>query len=206
MTSQPKYNCKFRGDICREDRENRNGYRAVTLWFTGLSGAGKSTIAHAVEKRLFDQGANVYAFDGDNVRHGLCGDLTFSPEDRAENIRRIAEMTKLFMDAGTICLCAFITPRHEVQQRLRSMHQIGDFYLIHVDCPVEVCESRDVKGYYKLAREGKIKNYTGVTAPYETPETPDLVLDSAGTSLEECVDKVLDFLANKVDLAQENGN
>lgn len=197
---QNKYNCKYRGEVCRGHREEKNGHRAVTLWFTGLSGAGKSTIAHAVEKRLFDQGTSVYTFDGDNVRHGLCSDLTFSREDRAENIRRISEMTKLFMDAGTICLCAFITPRHEVQQQLRDAHTEGDFYLIHVDCPVEVCESRDVKGYYKLAREGKITNYTGVTAPYETPEKPDLRLDSSGQPLEECVETVLTFLADKVAL------
>jgi len=196
--TENKYNCKFRGEICRGHREQRNGYQAVTLWFSGLSGAGKSTIAHAVEKRLFDLNANVYTFDGDNVRHGLCGDLSFSREDRAENIRRICEMTKLFMDAGTICLCAFITPRHDVQQRLREMHEDGDFFLVHVDCPVEVCESRDVKGYYKLAREGKIKNYTGVSAPYEAPIDPDLRLDSDAQSLDECVNQVLAFLAEKI--------
>lgn len=196
----PKYNCKHRGEIGRDDRERRNGYRALTLWFTGLSGAGKSTIAHKVEEELFSTGANVYTFDGDNVRHGLCGDLTFSPEDRAENIRRIAEMTKLFMDAGTICLAAFITPKHNIQQQLRAAHRPGDFFLIHVDCPVEVCESRDVKGYYKLAREGKIKNYTGITSPYEAPETPDLRLDSDKDTLEECVNQVLAFLADKVKL------
>ena len=194
----PRYNCKFRGDICRTDREEKNGLRAVTLWFTGLSGSGKSTIAHAVEKRLFDEGASVYTFDGDNVRHGLCADLSFSPEDRNENIRRISEMTKLFMDAGMSCLCAFITPKHEVQQQLREAHQEGDFYLIHVDCPVEVCESRDVKGYYKLAREGKIKNYTGISAPYEAPINPDLHLDTDGLSLEECVDMVHTFLKDKI--------
>jgi len=193
-----KNNERHRSEVHRKDRENRNGYRAVTLWFTGLSGSGKSTIAHKVEKRLFDLKANVYTFDGDNVRHGLCGDLTFSREDRAENIRRISEMTKLFMDAGTICLCAFITPRHEVQQRLREAHDAEDFFLIHVDCPVDVCEKRDVKGYYKLAREGKIKNYTGVTAPYEAPLNPDLRLDSDGLDLNECVNKVLAFLANKI--------
>lgn len=196
----PRYTCTFRGDVCREDREIRNGYRAVTLWFTGLSGAGKSTIAHAVEKRLFDLGASVYTFDGDNVRSGLCGDLSFSPEDRKENIRRISEMTKLFMDAGTISLCAFITPRHEVQRQLRDAHGDDDFFLIHVDCPVEVCESRDVKGYYKMAREGKIQNYTGISAPYEIPEHPDLTLDSDGDTLEECVNRVLAFLADKIAL------
>jgi adenylylsulfate kinase len=175
----------------------------VTLWFTGLSGSGKSTIAHAVEKRLFDLGANVYVFDGDNVRHGLCGDLSFSPEDRAENVRRIGEMTKLFLDAGTICLCAFITPRNEVRQRLREMHEPDDFFLVHVDCPVEVCEKRDVKGYYKLAREGKIKNYTGISAPYDIPESPDLVVDSDAETLLESVNKVLAFLADKIALPQD---
>lgn len=200
--SKPKYNCKHRGEVCRQDREQRNGYQAATLWFTGLSGAGKSTIAHAVEKRLFDLGAHAYTFDGDNVRHGLCGDLGFSPDDRRENIRRIAEMTKLFMDAGTICLCAFITPRHDVQEQLRAAHQPGDFYLIHVDCPVEVCESRDVKGYYKLAREGKIKNYTGISAPYEVPENPDLRLNSDKDSLLECVNQVLAFVADKIKLPE----
>ena len=186
-----RFKCKFRGEVCREQRERRNGYRAVTLWFTGLSGAGKSTIAHAVEKRLFDLGANVYVFDGDNVRHGLCGDLSFTPEDRAENIRRIGEMTRLFLDAGTICLCAFITPENEVRERLREMHEPDDFFLVHVDCPVEVCESRDVKGYYKLAREGKIKNYTGINAPFDVPESPDLVVDSDAEPLLESVNKVL---------------
>jgi len=127
-----QYICKHRGEVCREDRESRNGYRAVTLWFTGLSGSGKSTIAHAVEKRLFDLGAHVYTFDGDNVRHGLCSDLTFSKEDRVENIRRISEMTKLFMDAGTICLAAFITPRRSVQEQLRANHAEGEFFLVHV--------------------------------------------------------------------------
>ena len=201
--TENKYNCKFRGEVCRGHREMRNGYRAVTLWFTGLSGSGKSTIAHGVEKRLFDLGANVYVFDGDNVRHGLCSDLSFSPEDRTENIRRIGEMTKLFLDAGTICLCAFITPREDVRERLREMHEPGDFYLVHVDCPVEVCEARDVKGYYKLAREGKIKNYTGISAPYDIPKSPDLVVDSDGEDLMESVNKVLAFLADKTALPQD---
>jgi adenylylsulfate kinase len=197
---QSKFTCKHRGEVCRERREKRNGHQAVTLWFTGLSGSGKSTIAHAVEKQLFDQGVTAYTFDGDNVRHGLCGDLAFSPEGRKENIRRISEMTKLFMDAGTICLCAFITPHHEVQQQLREAHAKGDFYLIHVDCPVEVCEARDVKGYYKLARAGKIKNYTGISAPYEAPKTPDLRLNSDEETLEESVSRTLAFIADKIAL------
>jgi len=194
------FTCRHRGEVCRENREQRNGYKAVTLWFTGLSGAGKSTIAHAVEKRLFDLGANVYTFDGDNVRHGLCGDLTFSPGDRAENIRRISEMTKLFMEAGTICLCAFITPLHEVQQQLCDAHAKEDFFLVHVDCPVEVCEARDTKGYYKKAREGKIKNYTGISAPYEAPQNPVLRLNSDEETLKESVSRTLAFIADKVAL------
>lgn len=194
--------CKFRGEICRGHREERNKHKAITLWFTGLSGSGKSTIAHKVEKHLFDTGANVYTFDGDNVRHGLCGDLSFSPEDRQENIRRINEMTKLFMDAGTLCLCAFITPRQEIQQQLRDSHEEDDFFLIHVDCPIEVCESRDVKGYYRMAREGKINNYTGINAPYEAPENPDLRIDSDKESLQESVEKVLEFIADKTRLTE----
>ena len=197
-----KRNLRHRTEVHRTDRETRNGYRAVTLWFTGLSGAGKSTIAHKVEKRLFDLNAYVYTFDGDNVRHGLCGDLSFSPEDRQENIRRISEMTKLFMDAGTICLCAFITPDHQVQQQLRDAHDKDDFFLVHVDCPVEVCEQRDVKGYYKMAREGEITNYTGINAPYDVPKEPDLYLDSDTLPLDECVNRVLGFIADKIKLPQ----
>ncbi len=196
-----KYNCKFRGDICRNNREIKNGHRAITLWFSGLSGAGKSTIAHKVEEILFEQNIKAYTFDGDNVRHGLCSDLTFSPADRQENIRRISEMTKLFMDAGTICLCAFITPQHEIQRQLKESHQAGDYFLVHVDCPVEVCESRDVKGYYKLAREGKIKDYTGVTAPYETPVNPALHLKTDSSSLEDCVNEVVAFIKDKASLS-----
>lgn len=196
--------CKYRGEVSRSLREKCNGHRAAVLWFTGLSGAGKSTIAHAVEKRIFDLGGNGYTFDGDNVRHGLCCDLSFSPQDRAENVRRINEMTKLFIDAGVICLCAFITPNHEVRQQLRSAHEDGDFFLVHVDCPVEVCESRDTKGYYKLARENKIKNYTGVNAPYDIPASPDLRLDSDALTLEECVDQVLDFMDKKGMLPTSN--
>lgn len=187
-----------RGEVDRTMRERLHGHRAITLWFTGLSGSGKSTIAHAVEKRLYDQGINAYAFDGDNVRHGLCGDLSFSPEGRSENIRRICEMNKLFVDAGIICLCAFITPRHEEQEKLRKAHQVGDFYLIHTDCPVEVCEERDVKGMYKLAREGKIKNYTGISAPYDKPKNPDLRLTTHTMSLDECVSAVLRLVESKI--------
>ncbi|MEZ7196331.1 adenylyl-sulfate kinase [Pseudodesulfovibrio karagichevae] len=199
MPSQ-RHICKYRGNLCRSDREKRNMFRATTLWFSGLSGAGKSTIAHKVEERLFDIGAQVYTFDGDNVRTGLCEDLSFSAEDRKESIRRICEMTKLFMDAGTICLASFITPTHEIQQQLMNAYGPGDFHLIHVDCPIEGCEARDVKGYYKLAKEGVIPNYTGVSSPYEAPLAPALRLRTDRETVEECVDKVVGFLLDKTRL------
>ena len=135
-----------------------------------------------------------YVFDGDNVRHGLCGDLSFSPEGRAENNRRIAEMLRLFLDAGVICLAAFISPMRADRQRVREIVDCGKFFEIYVYCPLAVCEQRDVKGLYKLAREGKIKNYTGVSAPYEEPVHPDLILETQKHGLDECVDKVLQFV------------
>jgi adenylylsulfate kinase len=166
----------------------------MAVWFTGLSGAGKSTIAHAVEKALFDRGVRVKVFDGDNVRHGLCGDLSFSPEARAENTRRIAEMVRLFLDNGTICLCAFISPLRADRQRVREIVGPENFHEVFVSCPVEECERRDTKGYYRLAREGKISNYTGVSAPYEPPAAPHLLLETETTTLEDCVERVMDHI------------
>lgn len=177
--------------ITRQNRERLHGHKSLVVWFTGLSGSGKSTIAHLVEKRLHDQGVSTYVFDGDNVRHGLCGDLSFSPEARAENIRRIGEMVKLFLDAGILCLTAFISPMRADRERVRRIVGPENFVEVFVNCPLEVCEQRDVKGLYKLAREGKIKNYTGVSAPYEAPEKPDLVLETDKCGLDECVEKVM---------------
>jgi len=168
----------FDGYVTREDREKGHGHKGVVIWFTGLSASGKSTIAHLVEKELHKRGCSTYAMDGDNVRHGLCGDLTFSPEDRAENIRRIGEMVKLFVDAGIIVLTAFISPYRRDRRRVRSLLSHGQFLEIHVDCPPEVCAQRDEKGIYEKARAGIIKNFTGISAPYETPENPELVIDS----------------------------
>lgn len=184
----------FRGAVDRAMWERLNGHRAMAVWFTGLSGAGKSTIAHAVEKALFDRGVRVKVFDGDNVRHGLRGDLSFSPEARAENIRRIAEMVRLFLDNGTICLCAFISPLRADRQRVREIVGPENFHEVFVSCPVEECERRDTKGYYRLAREGKIKNYTGVSAPYEPPAAPELLLETETTALEDCVARVMDHV------------
>lgn len=198
LTSEKRNICKYRGEVCREHREAQNNHKAGVFWFTGLSGSGKSTIAHGVEKKLFDQGIKCVVFDGDNVRHGLCGDLSFSPVARAENLRRIAEVSKLFVENGTICLCAFISPLKEDRERARGIVGEADFNEIYVKCPVEVCEERDVKGYYKLAREGKIKNYTGISAPYEEPQSPEFQLETAGQAIEESVKLVLDYVLKVV--------
>ena len=183
--------------VTRNDREKMNGHRSVNLWFTGLSGSGKSTIAHEVEKRLHDMGCRTYVFDGDNVRHGLCNDLSFSVQDRTENIRRIAEMVKLYLDAGMIALTAFISPLRADREKIRRLLGEDDFLEIHVRCPVEICEQRDVKGLYKKARLGIIKNYTGISSPYEEPENPALVLDTSESSLQDCVDAVINILNEK---------
>lgn len=179
-------------------REARNGHPAAIVWFTGLSGAGKSTIAHAVEARLFAAGLQSYVFDGDNVRHGLCGDLGFTEADREENIRRIGEMCKLFMDAGMVSLSAFISPFRRDRERVRAMVAKGDFVEIYCRCPLDVCEARDVKGLYRRARQGEIAHYTGISSPYEEPASPDLVIDTAASTLDECVQSVIDLLVQRV--------
>ncbi len=183
----------YRGHITRELRGKLLGHKSLVLWFTGLSGSGKSTIAHAVEGRLHAMGCLTYVFDGDNVRQGLCSDLSFSPEGRAENLRRISEMVRLFLDAGLICLTAFISPLRADRERCRRLIDCGRFHEVFVKCPLEICEQRDVKGLYRLAREGKIKNYTGISAPYEEPEKPDLILETDTHSTEECIDRVMKF-------------
>jgi len=182
--------------VTRERRENRNKNRGAVVWFTGLSGAGKSTIAHSLEEQLFQTGCLSYVFDGDNVRHGLCSDLGFSAEDRTENIRRIAEMCRLFVDAGVIALTAFISPLHSDREMVRKL--MGeDFIEVFCRCPIEVCEARDVKGLYKKARAGEIKDFTGISAPYEAPEKADLVIDTDKNSLEESVNMVMNLLLDR---------
>jgi adenylylsulfate kinase len=168
----------FDGYITRKDREKLHGHKGAVIWFTGLSASGKSTIAHLVEKELHLRGCSTYVLDGDNVRHGLCSDLAFSPEDRTENIRRIGEMVKLFVDAGIIVLAAFISPYRKDRQKVRSLLTKDQFLEIYVDCPLEVCASRDQKGLYEKAKRGTIKEFTGISAPYEPPENPDLVIQS----------------------------
>jgi adenylylsulfate kinase len=180
--------------VTRERRAENNGHKSVVLWFTGLSGAGKSTVAHALEETLYQLGANTYVLDGDNVRHGLCGDLGFSDEDRNENIRRIGELAKLFIDAGVIALTAFISPFRADRQRARDLVNSGDFIEIHVQCPLEVCETRDPKGLYKKARAGLIKGYTGISSPYEEPENPEIVIDTSLNTIEQSVDQIIAYL------------
>jgi len=183
--------------VTRARRETLNGHKGVVVWFTGLSGAGKSTLAHTVEEKLHQMGCRTFVFDGDNVRHGLCGDLTFSPEDRRENIRRIGEMTKLFLDAGIIAMTAFISPYRADRERVRTIVGPADFVEIHCDCPVEVCERRDVKGMYKKARQGLVKDFTGISAPYEVPTAPDLRLQTGSDPLEDCAERVIGLLASR---------
>jgi adenylylsulfate kinase len=183
-----------RGAITREDRQQLNGHRGCTVWLTGLSGSGKSTIAVDLEKRLLERGVRTYILDGDNIRHGLNKNLGFSPEDRTENIRRIGEVAKLFGDAGLVALTAFISPYRADRDQVRAIMQPGDFIEVFVDCPVEVCEQRDVKGLYKKARAGEIKEFTGISAPYEAPAKPELVIETSGQSVEKSALQILAYL------------
>jgi len=189
--------------VTRQMREVLNGHKSLVLWFTGLPSSGKSTIAHALEKKLYDLKVRTYTLDGDNIRHGLCSDLGFSPEDRAENMRRIAEVIKLFLDAGIVVLCAFVSPYKKDREMVKKTVGKENFVEIYCRCPVEVCKKRDPKGFYEKAEKGEIKNYTGVSAPYEEPENPDLILDTHLLTVEESVEKVLNFVIDKILLKGE---
>lgn len=182
------------GLVERGEREKRNKNKGVILWYTGLSGSGKSTIANEVEKKLFESGFHTYVLDGDNIRFGLNSNLGFSPEDRTENIRRIGEVAKLFVDAGIIVSTAFISPYREDRDRVRSIVEDGDMVEIFVECDLAVCEQRDAKGLYKKARAGEIKEFTGISAPYEEPAHAELTIDSGIHSVEECAQMVIDYL------------
>ena len=191
-------NCVYhRATVTRNRREQLNNHKSVIIWFTGLSGSGKSTLAHAVEEQLHQSGCRTFVFDGDNVRHGLCANLGFSEEERHENIRRIGEMAKLFIEAGVIALTAFISPFRADRARVRALVPEKDFIEIYCNSPLSVCEQRDVKGLYKRARKGEIKNYTGISSPYEPPEQPDLELDTANDTVEANVERVLEFLESR---------
>jgi len=183
--------------VTRARREQLNGHKSAILWFTGLSGAGKSTLAHAVEERLYQLACRTFVMDGDNVRHGLCADLGFSEEGRKENIRRVGEAAKLFMEAGVIVLTAFISPFRSDRSRVRKLVPHGEFLEVYCRCPIEICESRDVKGLYKRARAGEIKDFTGISSPYEEPVTPELDVDTGVLPLEDSVARVIDMLVER---------
>ena len=200
MTEQKATNVHWhQGDITGEDRNNLLGQKGATLWFTGLSGSGKSTIAVALEKALFQRGKLTYRLDGDNVRLGINKNLGFSAQDRAENIRRIGEIAKLFVDAGVIALSSFISPYQVDRQLVRELHAESGypFVEIFVDCSLSTAEERDPKGLYKKARAGEIKNFTGIDDPYEAPQSPEIHLHTGQMSLEEEVETIIDYLQNK---------
>jgi len=182
------------GSVRKSDYRSRNGHGSMVLWFTGLSGSGKSTLAHAVHERLFRQGWHTYVLDGDNVRHGLNSDLGFSADDRTENIRRIGEMAKLFVDAGMVVMAAFISPFREDRDRVRAILEPREFIEIHVKCGLDRCEQRDPKGLYKKARAGQIPDFTGISSPYEEPLNPEMTIDTEQLNVEQAVEAILDYL------------
>jgi len=181
------------GDIKREDRERANGHQGAVVWFTGLSASGKSTLAHALENALFEKGCKTYVLDGDNIRHGLNKDLGFSPQDREENIRRIGEVAKLFADAGLIVLTAFISPYRSDREKARKLNP-KNFIEVYVKCDIDICEQRDPKGLYKKAKAGEIPEFTGISAPYEEPENPEIVIDTGQCTVEQAVNFLLTYL------------
>lgn len=194
------------GEISKEDRQRQNGHRGAILWLTGLSGSGKSTIANELEQMLFERGVQCYRLDGDNIRHGLNSDLGFSPEDRDENIRRIGEVAKLFVDAGMVVITSFISPYRKDRDRVRnSMEAKDEFIEVFVDCNLEECEKRDPKGLYKKARTGEIKEFTGISAPYEEPENAELIIDTARHNIRESAQIMLDYLEQHGYLEIESG-
>lgn len=184
--------------ITKGDRQVRNGHKPVIVWLTGLSGSGKSTLAGKVEEKLFELGIKTYLLDGDNVRHGLNSNVDFSDEGRKENIRRIGEVAKLFVDAGTVVLTAFISPFRTDRDRVRSIMETGEFVEIFVNCPIEICEQRDVKGLYKKARAGEIKDFTGINSPFEAPLQPELEIKTNEMNVDEAVNAITDYLIKKI--------
>ncbi len=180
--------------VTREEREKRFGHRGCTVWLTGLSGSGKSTLANALDDALWRRGVRSYVLDGDNIRHGLNRDLGFSPEDRAENIRRIGEVAKLFTDAGIVAITAFISPYRADRERARSIQKPGDFIEVYVRASLETCERRDTKGLYARARAGQIPEFTGISAPYEEPLDPEIVVDTERQSVPESLAVILEYL------------
>ncbi len=180
--------------ITRIEHESRKTHRSFCVWFTGLSGAGKSTLANGVQQKLHGNGIHTYLLDGDNVRHGLNGDLGFSSEDRKENVRRVAEVAGLFVDAGIVVISALISPFERDRQMARNVFGAGDFVEVFVDCPIEICIERDPKGLYKKAEAGMIREFTGISSPYESPKSPELRVNTAEFTIEECVEQIMLYL------------
>ena len=197
MTKKSTNTVWHHATVTRANREALHKHKSVILWFTGLSGSGKSTLAHAVEDYLHKTGISTFVLDGDNVRHGLSSDLSFSDEDRAENIRRVGELAKLMTEAGIITLTAFISPFKSDRDTARKLMPQGDFLEIYCLCPIETCEHRDVKGLYKKARAGEIPFFTGIASPYEAPEQPELVVNTHEQSLDESVQDVVNLLMQR---------
>ena len=184
--------------VSQEDRRTSNNHNSFLLWFTGLSGSGKSTIANVVEQKLFEKGIKTYTLDGDNIRKGINNDLSFSPEDRTENIRRIAEVAGLMVDAGLVVLAAFVSPYKKDRDNIRRIVKDVNFVEVYINTSVEECERRDVKGLYKKARAGEIKNMTGISAPYEAPENPDIEIKTEQESVDEAVNRIVEFITPKL--------
>lgn len=185
------------------DRRNKKGHNSFLMWFTGLSGSGKSTIANAVEQELFKRGVHTYSLDGDNIRNGINSDLSFSPEDRTENIRRIAEVANLMIDAGIVTLAAFVSPYKKDRENIKSVVKDFNFVEIYINTSVEECERRDVKGLYAKARKGEIKNMTGISAPYEAPVNPDIEIKTEHETIDTAVKRIMDFITPKLELNNE---
>jgi adenylylsulfate kinase len=184
--------------LSKHDRWKMNGHRSCIIWFTGLSGSGKSTLANAVEIQLFQKGIRTFVLDGDNIRSGLNKDIDFSETGRKENIRRIGEVSKLFLDAGIVILTAFISPFREDRNSVRKQVDDGEFIEVFADCPLEICEERDIKGLYKKARAGEIPEFTGITSPFEAPENPELVIPTGVQNVQDSVEQITDYVMNKI--------
>lgn len=186
--------------ISRTKRNKQNGHSSFAIWFVGLSGSGKSTLANMVEQQLYQNGVRTYILDGDNIRSGLNSDLDFSEESRTENIRRIGEVSKLFVDAGFVVMTAFISPFEKDREKVKQIIGVDDIIEVHVDCPIEVCEERDVKGLYVKARAGEISNFTGISSPFEIPQNPTVRLNTAENDLETCVNQLMNVITHQLPL------
>ena len=190
-------------EITRVDHESQNGHRGFCIWFTGLSGAGKSTLANAIHQRLHQERIHSYLLDGDNIRHGLNGDLGFSTEDRKENVRRVAEVAGLFVDAGIVAISALISPFERDRQLARNVFEAGDFVEVFVDCPIEVCMERDPKGLYKKAEAGLIREFTGISSPYESPKSPEVIVNTDELTIDECIELIITYIKPRLSLNED---